>query len=234
MSGSGAEAQGSPYLDALPTETMELHPVIALARTRIVAAAGELRSVEDGALEGAWQWRGEPNDVRYGFYDAYEQLEVARGAVGDALAQAGTVPAAGARRAARATAARWDLHARLLALSDRDLDRDPGGGEWTIRQTLAHIVNAQRAYGHYTAGGSSSATSIRSPTRSQRRWMTASRTRPSKAPGRSPTSVPGSTTCWISSCRAWPVWMKASWRLEPSGRACGSIAASAWDGGRRT
>ena len=53
MSGSGAEAQGSPYLDALPTETMELHPVIALARARIVAAAGELRSVEDGALEGA-------------------------------------------------------------------------------------------------------------------------------------------------------------------------------------
>ena len=151
MTGSGVEAQSSPYLDALPTETIELHPVIALARTRIVAAAGELRSVEDGALEGAWKWRGDPADVRYGFYDAYEQLEVASGAVGDALAQADTVPAAGARRAARATAARWDLQARLLALTDGDLDRDPGGGEWTIRQTLAHIVNAQRAYGHYTA-----------------------------------------------------------------------------------
>ena len=151
MTGGGAEAQGSHYLNALPTETIELHPVIALARTRIVAAAGELLSVEDGALEGAWQWRGEPSEVRYGFYDAYEQLEVATGAIARARAQAGTIPAAGARRAARATAARWDLQARLSSLTDGDLDRDPGGGEWTIRQTLAHIVNAQRAYGHYTA-----------------------------------------------------------------------------------
>jgi uncharacterized damage-inducible protein DinB len=151
MTGTGTEAQGSRYLGALPTETIELHPIIALARARIVAAAAELRSVQDGALEQAWRWRGEPSEVRYGFYDAYEQLEVASGAVRGAVTQAGTVPAAGAGRAARATAARWDLHARLLPLTEDDLDRDPGGGEWTIRQTLAHIINAQRAYGHYTA-----------------------------------------------------------------------------------
>ena len=151
MTGSGAASQGSHYVNALPAETIELHPVIAIARARILAAAGDLRSVQDGALEQAWQWRGEPSEVRYGFYDAYEQLEVATSAVGDALAEAAIIPAAGARRAARATAARWDLQGRLLALDDGDLDRDPGGGEWTIRQTLAHIINAQRAYGHYTA-----------------------------------------------------------------------------------
>jgi hypothetical protein len=43
------------------------------------------------------------------------------------------------------------LHARLLPLAETDLDRDPGGGEWTLRQTLAHIINGQRAYGHFTA-----------------------------------------------------------------------------------
>ena len=151
MTGGGVEAQGSRYMEALPTETIELHPAIALARARMAAAADELRAVQDAALERAWQWRGERSEVRYGFYDAYEQLEVASGAVASAKAEAGTLPAAGARRAARATAARWDLHARLLPLTDGDLDRDPGGGEWTIRQTLAHIINGQRAYGHYTA-----------------------------------------------------------------------------------
>ena len=45
-----------------------------------------------------------------------------------------------------ATAARWDLHGVLAPLADADLDADPGGGEWTIRQTLAHIVHVQRAY----------------------------------------------------------------------------------------
>ncbi len=90
-------------------------------------------------------------DVRYGFYHAYERLEIAGGAVMRALAEAGTAWAPGARRAAPATAARWDLHARLLPLADAELDRDPGGGEWTLRQTLAHIINGQRAYGHFTA-----------------------------------------------------------------------------------
>jgi len=151
MTDSGIAAKGSRYVEALPTPTIELHPVIAVARARIIAAAVELRSVQDGALEQAWQWRGEPSEVRYGFYDAYERLEVASGAIGAALAEAGTVRRAGARRAGPATAARWDLQARLLALVDGDLDRDPGAGEWTIRQTLAHIINAQRAYGHYTA-----------------------------------------------------------------------------------
>jgi DinB superfamily len=141
----------SEYLTGLPTETTDLHPVIASARERIATATGDLLDVEDAALEQTWPWRGEALDVRYGFYHAYERLEVATCAVMRALTEAGTIHAPGARRAAPATAARWDLHARLLPLDDSELDRDPGGGEWTLRQTLAHIINAQRAYGHFTA-----------------------------------------------------------------------------------
>jgi hypothetical protein len=155
-------------VDALATETIEAHPIIATARTRIVAAASDLLAIQDAALErGApapspprgvhgrsddvWPWQGEEADVRYGFFHAYEQLEAASSAVARGCDEAGSWPAPGARRAATATVARWDLHARLLALADDDLDRDPGGGEWNLRQTLAHIINGQRAYGHYTA-----------------------------------------------------------------------------------
>ncbi len=50
-----------------------------------------------------------------------------------------------------ADAARWDLHGLLAPLSDQEIDADPGGGEWSIRLTLGHTVNAQRAYGWSTA-----------------------------------------------------------------------------------
>jgi hypothetical protein len=44
------------------------------------------------------------------------------------------------------SAARWDLQGVLAGLSDSDLDADPGGGEWTVRQTMAHIIGGQRGY----------------------------------------------------------------------------------------
>ena len=36
-------------------------------------------------------------------------------------------------------------------MADADLDLDPGNGEWTIRQTLAHAVNVERAYPSFSA-----------------------------------------------------------------------------------
>ena len=46
-----------------------------------------------------------------------------------------------------ATAARWDLHGVLLPLDESLLDADPGGGEWSIRLVLGHVISSQRAYG---------------------------------------------------------------------------------------
>ncbi len=37
------------------------------------------------------------------------------------------------------------------SVTDADLDGDPGGGEWTIRQTLAHTVYVERAYPSWSA-----------------------------------------------------------------------------------
>ena len=46
-----------------------------------------------------------------------------------------------------ATAARWDLYGLLLPLDDASLDADPGGGEWSIRLAMGHIIASQRGYG---------------------------------------------------------------------------------------
>ena len=48
-------------------------------------------------------------------------------------------------------AARWELHGALAGLYPADCDADPGGGEWTVRQTVAHIIASQHSYGLYTA-----------------------------------------------------------------------------------
>ena len=47
--------------------------------------------------------------------------------------------------------ARWSLKGLLAGLDDSVLDKDPGNEEWTVRQTLAHIVSGQRGYAWYTA-----------------------------------------------------------------------------------
>jgi len=43
------------------------------------------------------------------------------------------------------------LHGALASVDETDWDTDPGGGEWTIRQTVGHIVAAQRGYSWYNA-----------------------------------------------------------------------------------
>ena len=68
------------------------------------------------------------------------------------LALAGDVPLGPAVPALGAmTAARWDLHGVLTPLPDEVLDADPGGGEWTVRQTLGHILGSQLSYGWFNA-----------------------------------------------------------------------------------
>ncbi|MDP8904624.1 MAG: DinB family protein [Chloroflexota bacterium] len=138
-------------LEHAPAAPRSLDPALVSARDSLRAALAELRTVRDDALERRWPWRGDAADVRYGFYRQYEELEGARAAAGRALVTARESDTPARPLVAAATAARWDLHGLLAGLADDDLDRDPGNGEWSLRQTLAHIVNVQRAYGCYTA-----------------------------------------------------------------------------------
>ena len=121
------------------------------ARASIRDALAALRQVQDESLEDAWWWRETELDVRYGLYRQYEALEDARFRIRTTLHEA-SLPETEARPiVAAATAARWDLHGLLYGVADEDLDRDPGNDQWTIRETLAHIVGGQRGYAWFTA-----------------------------------------------------------------------------------
>jgi hypothetical protein len=115
------------------------------------AALAALLRADDAALERPWTWNEHELDVRYGFYRQFEALEDARTGVIQMLSGSMLGDSVARRIVAGATAARWDLHGLIAPLTEDELDRDPGDGEWTIRQTLAHIVGGQRAYGLYTA-----------------------------------------------------------------------------------
>lgn len=118
------------------------------ARAVLEEAVRPLAAVREDALTRAWRWRGQDGeaDVRYGFYRLYELLEEA---AASAAADGGTTQAG--RILGQATAARWDLHGLLLPLTGADLDRDPGTGEWTLRRTLGHTIQAQVSYSARTA-----------------------------------------------------------------------------------
>jgi len=138
-----------------PGPRIAISPAVASARSGLERAVSTLQRVPDAALGQPWPQWGAEGDVRYGFYRILEVFEAASADAAAALRRAES--ASGKTRApsgdltALATAARWELHGRLATLDDALLDRDPGGGEWNVRQTVAHVINGQRAYGWYTA-----------------------------------------------------------------------------------
>jgi DinB superfamily len=117
------------------------------ARADVVAAARDLLAIPEAALTRPWSWiGGGESEVRDGGYRAAEALEVAELEARVAASRADATERHVARIMGAATAARWDLHGLLLPLPDAILDADPGGGEWSIRLVMGHIIGGQRAY----------------------------------------------------------------------------------------
>jgi uncharacterized damage-inducible protein DinB len=135
-----------------PGPMVELAPEVLALRTAVESAGRRLLAVPDDRLETAWSWPGSTSvvDVRYGYFRLLELFEASRGAATAALAGGGVRPATGAARGAASTVARWSLHGLLLPLGDAALDRDPGGNEWSIRETMGHVLTSQRFYSRFT------------------------------------------------------------------------------------
>jgi DinB family protein len=133
------------------TDSELVRPVpaaLVAARSDVLASVQELRTIADDRLTRTWLWKGgSEEEVRYGFYRIGEAFELAGIEAAAALRRAGSDRGPAADRLAQATAARWDLQGLLIPLADATWDVDPGGGEWTIRQTLGHVVASQRGYG---------------------------------------------------------------------------------------
>lgn len=126
--------------------TTDPHPGLDDARRLIEGALGDLLAVGDDTLEVAWTWpdHGEL-DRRSGLFRIIEDLD----AVTATFDARGVARPADQAIVAPATIARWELIGLLAPLTEADLDADPGGGEWTVRQTVAHIIASQHGYAVY-------------------------------------------------------------------------------------
>jgi hypothetical protein len=144
-----------PLTELATVPAVQLHPAVLAARSQLAVMVDELLAVADSTLDRPWRWRSmdhEDEEVRYGFYRIHERLEEAVGTIVVGRSEAPpdpigpAIPALGAMAAAR-----WELHGALVPLSADDWDADPGGGEWTIRQAIGHIISGQRSYGWFNA-----------------------------------------------------------------------------------
>jgi len=148
---SGSNAALDYLVSHSPAPVAPVTPALMEARTALDTAAGAYLGVPDGSLEHAWSWDGHEADVRYGLFRGIEAVEAATAEIGAILAATGAGRSNAARRIAPATAARWDIHGRLVALDEGSLDTVAKDGEWTLRETLGHIVGGQRGYVAFTA-----------------------------------------------------------------------------------
>jgi hypothetical protein len=99
-------------------------------------------SLPEARLSEPWRWPGHDGaqlEVRDALLRSLE-LELAAAAV------AGTGVSEAARATAMAQAVFGDLRGLLCGLPDTVLDAEPGGGEWTLRQVLQHVVLVERRY----------------------------------------------------------------------------------------
>jgi hypothetical protein len=146
---SFAEAWTSLQLPA----TEPLPAAFSAARVTVVDALRATLHIPDSALTKRWTWPDHTTQIsiRIGLYLLYQILEEAAAGIERVVGQFGSGPTQAGRILGQATAARWDLHGLLLPLGPADLDRPPGGGEWTLRETLAHTAIAQALYTLSTA-----------------------------------------------------------------------------------
>lgn len=121
---------------------------LVTGRRDLLAAIGDLRTIADSDLARPWPWKGgSEEEIRYGFHRIAEAFELAGIDAQARIRAAGIERGRAADRIAPATAARWDLQGLLLPLPDLAWDADPGDEEWTVRQTIAHVIQGQRYYG---------------------------------------------------------------------------------------
>ena len=92
----------------------------------------------------------------------------------------------------------------LAPLADADLDADPGGGEWTIRQTLAHTVHVQRAYPSFASWWLSREQTPELPASIPDDVDEGFPEEEAEARARLPRSARGSTPRWTARRSGWP------------------------------
>ncbi|HYY55270.1 MAG TPA: DinB family protein, partial [Candidatus Dormibacteraeota bacterium] len=106
--------------------------------------------LDDAALDATWSWRGGTLQLRDALYrslgDELDALVVAR-----ARWERDPATTDAERILALADRAMGGLRGLLVGQDDALLDRVPAPGEWTLRETLRHMLDVERRYATNTS-----------------------------------------------------------------------------------
>jgi hypothetical protein len=137
----------------LAIEPPAAEPRLVVTRSTFKTIAIALLTIPDSRLSRLWRPAGDVKlDVRDGLYHAHVLLEEAAGRAVTAVPREGFQPAFALATALRFNSARWEFKGGpLLSLSESKLDRPPRPGEWTVRQTLTHVIRALAGWAWMTS-----------------------------------------------------------------------------------
>lgn len=128
----GAEAEGNV-----------LSPMLAGA----VEVWRELaRQTTNAAIERDWRWRDATADLRWAYFQTYQDLLALADAIGAARLAAGRAQTPAQRALSHYHIAYRELGALLARVSDSEFDRAPAVGEWPLRTVLGHVMQTDAGF----------------------------------------------------------------------------------------
>jgi hypothetical protein len=108
--------------------------------------AATAQAFSEADLDCAWAWKGYDEGVRFAFFRICEQLSALAARLEVERADSDHPFTVAQRILGQYHRAYRDLQAVLLGLTDEQAGRAPAEGIWSVRQALAHIVDAERGF----------------------------------------------------------------------------------------
>ncbi len=97
-------------------------------------------------LEREWTWGDYSEGVRFSFFRVYEELRMLAARLGSRRAASESRLSTAQNILAQHHAAFCDLKAVVLGISDEAGKTVPSDGEWSLREVLVHIIDAERTF----------------------------------------------------------------------------------------
>lgn len=97
-------------------------------------------------LEREWTWGDYSEGVRFSFFRVYEELRTLAARLGTLRAASESPFSLAQNILAQHHAAFCDLKAVVLGISDEAGKTVPSEGEWSLREVLVHIIDAERTF----------------------------------------------------------------------------------------
>jgi hypothetical protein len=103
-------------------------------------------SIPDRDLEAPWSWGDYDEGIRFAFFRTYEQLREMAARLATQRAREIGAPSEAQQILAQFNAAYWDLEGALIGVNNDMAQIQPAPGEWTVFETIGHIVDADLGF----------------------------------------------------------------------------------------